>query len=225
MGKIRKTAGLLIFAAAVLALAMSAAASSRWTKLQAKYLQDEEADRLIFVQCTGGSRARVLMYKKKEKADGTYKWKRIVNTRAYIGRNGLGKQREGDAKTPRGTFTPTEAFGILPDPGVSGLKYTQLTADLYWSGESGTYNTMVSSKTLGHVPANSEHLISYNPHYSYALNMGYNPENIEGKGSALFLHCFGSNPYTGGCVAVSRRNMKKILKNVTANTRICIYKK
>ena len=27
------------------------------------------------------------------------------------------------------------------------------------------------------------------------------------KGSAIFLHCFGTKGYTGGCVAVSRENM------------------
>ena len=82
---------------------------------------------------------------------------------------------------------------------------------------------MVDSRKLGHIPANSEHLLDYVPHYNYALDIGYNRKCVFGKGSAIFMHCFGTNPYTGGCVAVSEENMKTVLLNATKRTRICIY--
>ena len=48
-------------------------------------------------------------------ADG--KWRVIMNTLGYTGKKGFGKTKEGDKKTPVGTFTFNAAFGIAPDPG------------------------------------------------------------------------------------------------------------
>ena len=200
------------------------AASSRWSQLRSKYRNKKSTNRLIFVQYTGGSNCKVYMYKKVKNKKGKYRWEMILRCKGYVGRNGIWKTREGDVKTPVGTFKVTEAFGVYGNPGTS-VKYTKLTSSLYWSGEAGTYNTMVDSNVLGHIPANSEHLIDYQPHYNYALNIGYNKKNVFGKGSAIFLHCFGSNPYTGGCVAVSESNMKLIIQNLTKKTRVCIYPK
>lgn len=210
---------------ALLAAIPASAANPKWKALKTKYARNENTDRLIFVKYEGGSRATLYMLRKKVSADGSASWKQILKCRAYVGRNGINKKREGDRKTPTGTFRVTEGFGIKNNPGLKGLSYTKLNPYLYWSGEKATYNTMVDSRVLGHVPANSEHLISYNPQYNYALNMGYNRKNVYKKGSALFLHCTGNNPFTGGCVAVSKKNMIRIMKNTTAKTRICIYRK
>ena len=199
-----------------------AQAATRWSKLKDKY-RHKKTDRLIFVKYKGGTRCRVAMYRKVKKSSGVIKWKKVTACNGYVGKNGLGKQIEGDKKTPVGTFKITKAFGINKDPG-SAIGYTRLNKYLYWSGEQGTYNQMVDSRKLGHVPVNSEHLIDYDPHYRYVLAIGYNKKNVYGKGSAIFLHCLGSNPYTGGCVAVPQKNMKKMIQYVTKRTRICIYK-
>ena len=200
-----------------------AAEKSRWSALKDKYREKKNTDRLIFVKYTGGTSCHVYMLKKQLRKDGvTHKWKRILACRGYVGLNGIGKTREGDMTTPQGTFKIGEAFGILEDPGTK-IPYTQLNPYLYWSGEEGTYNTMVDSRELGHIPANSEHLIDYTMSYRYALDMGYNRKCVFKKGSALFLHCFGNNTYTAGCVAISEANMRTIRQNVTKKTRICIY--
>lgn len=199
-------------------------AATRWTKLQRKYLEKSSVNCLIFVKYTGGTRCQVLLYRKAKKANGTYTWKKKLSCNGYVGLYGIGKMQEGDAKTPTGVFKPTEAFGILDNPGTA-LKYTKLNPYLYWSGEWGTYNTMVDSRVLGHVPENSEHLIDYSPHYNYVINIGYNPKNTYWAGSAIFLHCTGYNPYTGGCVAISEQNMRTVLRTITKKTRVCIYAK
>ena len=221
-----KVIAALAFCAAVAFVSLSSiktqAASPIWNQLKAKYREKNGTNRLIFVKYTGGTSCKVVMLKKTRRKSGTFRWTRILSCSGYVGRNGIGKTREGDVKTPVGTFKITEAFGIKENPGTT-VKYTKVNPYLYWSGEYGTYNTMVDSRELGHVPENSEHLIDYVPHYNYGVNMGYNKKNVFGKGSALFLHCFGSNPYTGGCVAVSEENMVKILQNLTRRTRICIY--
>ena len=61
------------------------------------------------------------------------------------------------------------------------------------------------------------------PQFNYGLFLDYNKERIPGKGSYIFLHCDGPNPFTAGCVAVSEENMKFILQNVDNNVRVCIY--
>lgn len=61
----------------------------------------------------------------------------------------------------------------------------------------------------------SEHIVDYDPHYIYALNISYNEEGIPGRGSAFFLHGFGlSKPYTGGCVAIPLDKMLYVMQKV-----------
>ena len=50
-----------------------------------------------------------------------------------------------------------------------------------------------------------------------------NKEHTYGKGSAIFLHCFGDYPFTLGCISIAEENMVKVLRTVDANARICIY--
>ena len=44
-------------------------------------------------------------------------WQQIMSTPGFIGKNGLGKEKEGDNKTPVGVFKFNYALGIAPDPG------------------------------------------------------------------------------------------------------------
>ncbi len=195
---------------------------TRWGKILSKYHSSKKVDRLIFVKYKGKRKARLVVYKKK-KAGSDAKWKKTFSCGAITGQNGINKKREGDRKTPTGTFDITMGFGIKNNPGTK-IKYKKLNRYLYWSGERATYNQLVDSRKLGHAPY-GEHLISYNPHYNYALAIGYNPKNIYKKGSAIFLHVRGSSSYTAGCVGVSQKDMIKILKSTTKKTKICIYKK
>lgn len=61
----------------------------------------------------------------------------------------------------------------------------------------------------------SEHIVDYEYQYQYCLNISYNEEGKAGLGSAIFLHCLGPyKPYTGGCVALPKEEMIKVMKNV-----------
>ena len=149
-----------------------------------------------------------------QKINGT--WQEIMTTPGFIGKNGLGKTREGDAKTPVGTFHFTKAFGIATNPGCR-LPYTQVDENIYWSGDVNyRYNEMVDIREFPNLnKSDSEHIIDYNPHYIYCLNISYNEDGIAGKGSAIFLHCFGDRkPYTGGCVAIPESKMLFVMHNV-----------
>lgn len=193
-------------------------AADKWNKLLEKYEPSSSVNQLVFVQYEGGTKAQVILY---NKVNG--KFKQELKCQGYVGRNGIDKVREGDAKTPTGTFGFTKAFGIKNNPG-SRITYTKLNKNLYWCGDKTWYNQLIDIRKKKHY-CTGEHLIDYVPHYNYALALDYNKQGIYKKGSAIFLHCTGSNPYTGGCVAVSEKNMIKIMQTVDKNAKICIYKK
>ena len=158
------------------------ASSPDWV---AKLGEKKKATQLFVVAGVGKTTAYVSMHEKT--ADGS--WRQIISTPGYIGKQGLGKTREGDGKTPVGTFRFNAAFGIADDPGCRN--YPDLNK------------------------ADSEHLIDYLFPYQYAMNISYNEDGTPGRGSAIFLHCLGDQrPYTGGCVAIPRNHMITVLRNV-----------
>ncbi len=223
--KKKRLLGLITAIFLCILLAFSVQAANRWTKLQNKYLNKTSVDRLIFVKYKGRYKTKLFMYSKEQDEEGSNYWECLFKCKAYVGQNGINKKVEGDRKTPTGTFRITEGFGIYDNPGLQDLKYTKLNKYLYWSAEQDTYNTMVDARDLGRSYVAGEHLITYSPQYHYALVIGYNRKRIYKKGSGIFLHVMGYYPYTGGCVAVSEKNMVRIMKNTTDKTRICIYKK
>lgn len=171
----------------------------------------ENATQLAIVSGTHGSNA---IFSFHEKDGGT--WREIVSCQAYIGKKGWGKTREGDVKSPVGVYTFTEAFGILEDPGCP-MGYTQADDSHYWVGDSNSerYNTMVSTRDYDAFdPKESEHIIDYNPGYQYCLNISWNYDGTPRKGSAIFLHCYTKNKFTGGCVAIPEDDMRTVIQRV-----------
>ena len=186
-----------------------------------KYKMEQPVKQIILVaqSDTKISDARLFLLAKNARGE----WEEKLNCQAYLGKNGIGKEREGDVKTPTGDYGMTMAFGAKDNPG-SLIPYTKLTNSMYFCGDKEYYNQFIDVSKINHTcSGNSEHLLSYIPQYNYALVFDFNKENVYGKGSAIFLHCFGSYPFTMGCIAIAEENMVKILKAVDANARICIY--
>ena len=158
-----------------------------------------------------GSKAVVSMHEKS--AEGI--WEEVIRTdTAYIGKNGLGKTKQGDNKTPVGVFYPDKAFGIKPDPGCK-VPYTKVDDTNYWVGDnsSSRFNTFVTTREFTDFRKSAgEHLIEYTGFYNYCLNIGYNTARTPYKGSCIFLHCIGDTPYTHGCIAVPEATMVSILR-------------
>ena len=211
---------------AILALAsfsvVSAAkqeASPDWVK---NLPQAKTAKQLFVVAGVGKTTAWVSMHEKD--ADGN--WRILMTTPGFLGKEGLEKTKEGDAKTPIGTFHFNAAFGIAKDPGCV-IPYKQVDKNIYWSGDDRPgmkYNRMVDIREMPDLNIeDSEHIIDYDPHYTYAMNISYNEDGVPGLGSAIFLHCFGPyKPYTGGCVAIPVENMRFVMQNVRPDCVIVI---
>lgn len=187
--------------------------SPEWV-IKLKSLVDAKQIVVISVKNSNESVAEVSMHEKNEGG----RWEVLMETAGYIGKNGLGKVKEGDNKTPRGVFRFTCTFGIADPPSDirdGGFIYKKVDGNKYWSGDSKIgYNKMVDVKNCPGLNKNdSEHLIDYKKQYQYCLNINYNIECIPGKGSAIFFHCKGNYGYTGGCVAVPEECVLFVVRN------------
>ena len=150
-----------------------------------------------------------------------------IKTTAYIGKNGVTDNKiEGDKKTPLGEFELGIMLGMHPKNEIKkdiNLEYMQITENMYWVSDQNSkyYNRLVDISRVTKDWDFAEHLIDYKIQYEYLIEIKSNPNNIPGKGSAIFLHCNKSN-YTEGCIAVDKNNIKKIVECVDKNTKICI---
>ncbi len=185
---------------------------------------DRDGEYRIGVKCAidGDFHAELSIYRAN---GGSYE--KIFTCPAVVGANGPGKQSEGDTKTPLGTWTIGEAYGIKDDPG-SLLPYTKITDDMYWcaTGSNSTnYNQLLyGSDDPGADHSEDEHLIDYEVPYAYLLDLGYNRACAPYAGNAIFLHCWrGPDTPTGGCVGISEEDMVTVLRTVTPGTSVTVY--
>ena len=139
-----------------------------------------QTDQIVLVDYTGGSKAVLSLH---EKVDGI--WTEVLSCDAYVGKNGIGKTKAGDKKTPEGTYNLTTPFGIKDDPGAQ-MPYTKVTKYHYWCGDSNSeyYNKLVDERKVDRKHTKSdEYLIDYKGVYNYCLFIDYNAEGIPNKGN------------------------------------------
>ena len=60
----------------------------KWNQLLETYEKDSSVNQLIFVKYQGGSDAQVIFYEK-----GTNSWKEAFSCQAYVGKNGIDKEK------------------------------------------------------------------------------------------------------------------------------------
>lgn len=142
-------------------------------------------------------------------------WHRLYLVSAVIGRNGLapaGGKKEGDGKTPSGIYPLGPAFGYAASINT-GLPYMQAADNDFWVDDvrSMQYNQWVS----GSPAADSfERMKRTDNLYQYGVVIRYNMQPvIPGAGSAIFMHVWRRyDSPTSGCVALSQRYLRKILR-------------
>ena len=146
---------------------------------------------------------------------------------AHLGSNGLSSRpSESRSATPVGSFTLTQAFGALANPGTA-LPYVHTDDGDWWISQPGPlYNTRQHCSggcafTQGDP---NEHLRAITPQYNYAVVIDYNRFPVhQGAGSAFFLHVTDGSP-TAGCVAIPQSRLVSIMKwlDPAAHPRIVI---
>lgn len=186
----------------------------------------EDVEQMIVIAGHDGTYARVTLYQKNLTGSDPFQcqWTVLVDSEGRMGRNGMGKEIEGDEKTPVGLYTAGMVFGNKENPGTA-LSYTHVTPTHYWVGDSNSpyYNQFVDTKVIGDVfdKGKSEHLSAYGAVYNYCLDMGYNTDGTPHKGSALFLHC--TNGYgTAGCVGIPEEDMAEILRQLKPGAKVLL---
>ncbi|MER5649765.1 L,D-transpeptidase family protein [Streptosporangium sp. NPDC002524] len=133
---------------------------------------------------------------------------------ANVGESGIappGRKREGDGRTPSGTYGFDFMFGAKPDPGVR-FPYRQARSHDKWDDDSASplYNTWVDARHAD--PGVSPENMLNPPAYDYGAVIAYNTgERTPHLGSAIFLHVNTGVP-TSGCVSLPVDKLLKVLR-------------
>jgi L,D-peptidoglycan transpeptidase YkuD (ErfK/YbiS/YcfS/YnhG family) len=132
---------------------------------------------------------------------------------ARVGYNGIaapGGKREGDGKTPSGTYGFSFFFGVQRNLGFSFPFRPAYTYD-FWDDDRASirYNEWVDA--LVHNPGARPEPMHQVPAYDYAAVIAYNLARVRGLGSAIFLHV-GTGSATAGCVSLPRAELIGVLR-------------
>jgi L,D-peptidoglycan transpeptidase YkuD (ErfK/YbiS/YcfS/YnhG family) len=203
----------------------SAPAAPRGQALPLSY-GTSNATRVITVvaSSTGSTTARLQAWSKAP-GGGWLRYGSAVT--AHVGADGVTTQAsESKSATPMGSFTLTQSFGALSNPGTP-LPYFRTDPSDWWISQSGSlYNTHQHCSggcafTQGDP---NEHLQAITPQYNYAVVIDYNRFPVrQGAGSAFFLHVTDGSA-TAGCVAVPQATLVTLMRWLTpaAHPRILI---
>ena len=142
-----------------------------------------------------------------------------------IGKRGISKiKKEGDNRTPKGKYKfktllyRKDRVNLIK----TSIKKKKINKNMGWCDDpkSNYYNKLIKYP----FKYSSEKLYKKNNTYDIILVINYNLNPvIPGKGSAVFLHIATKNyKPTKGCIAVSKKNMRLILKHIKKNTTIII---
>ncbi|MDO4976652.1 MAG: hypothetical protein Q4E53_05250 [Eubacteriales bacterium] len=189
-----------------------------WRETLQNYRKDDNVKQILLVRYTGGCSANAFFYEKSEHNNA---WELTLESDVYVGKHGIDKTGEGDAKTPTADFGVRRAFGILPNPGAK-LDYLDVTENTYACDEDCEYyNQIIDSKETGH-ECTGEDMYTFTPEYNYGIETSFNDANHYPDGSAVFLHCKGAKAFTGGCVAFDQKDMEYIIKHAEKGMRVVI---
>lgn len=132
--------------------------------------------------------------------------------RGHVGRNGVapaGAKREGDGRTPSGTYLLGRGFGGSGNPGVR-FRWTVVDSRDVWVDDvrSSPYNSWQRDPARGRWTSAERLLQRY---YALAQVVDYNTMRVPGKGSAIFLH-LDHGSATAGCITLQRSDLLAVLR-------------
>ena len=142
-----------------------------------------------------------------------------------IGKKGIGsKKKEGDLITPRGKYKVK--YILYRKDRIkkiqSEMRIIKIEKNMGWCDDprSRNYNKLIK------LPSNYKHekLFKKENIYDIILVLNYNMRPIKkNKGSAIFIHVSKKNfKKTEGCVAIQKRDLLKIVKEIKKNTKVMI---
>ena len=143
-----------------------------------------------------------------------------------IGKNGLTrKKKEGDKKTPRGTFKIENLYfrkDRLEKPFTS-LKCIEIKKEMGWCNDvkyPKIYNKLFKTKKK----IKHEKLKRNDYKYDLIIPIKYNFKNpVVGKGSCIFIHLTKNYNPTAGCIGLVKKDFFIMLKIIKKNSKIKIF--
>ena len=138
-----------------------------------------------------------------------------------IGKRGIGtKKKEGDQITPKGKFKIKSILYRKDRVNNFRCKFVKLAIqkNMGWCDDpnSKSYNKLIRFP----FKYNAEKLYRSDNTYDIILILNYNLNPIrKGKGSAIFIHVAKKKfNKTLGCIAISKKDLKKVIKKINKKT-------
>ena len=168
----------------------------------------EESSQIVRVFDVKWQGAKMALYEKSGE-----KWRRVSEVWSVsIGRSGVGKRKEGDGKTPLGIYSLNEVYGYK-DLNTSMPFYLSTEKTLCIDDvNSRYYNRIVDSEVVKRDYKSFEYMRRRDGLYEIVVTVGYNPRNIPGRGSCIFLHIGSGDKPTAGCVAMEKEKIKRLVE-------------
>ena len=146
--------------------------------------------------------------------------------RCCIGKNGISKKKkEGDKKTPVGTFQlgPLYFRTDKINKPFTKLRKIKIKKNMGWCNDiknKNYYNKFINiNKNLKH-----EKLFRNDYKYNLIVPIKYNyKKKVIGKGSCIFLHLTKNYKPTAGCIALKEKDFLILLKLINKKTKIKIF--
>jgi len=168
----------------------------------------QKARQMVKVYNAHGHTAALAWFEKRGDA-----WVQVSDEwEVSVGREGLGKTKEGDGKTPVGVFALGEVYGYRKTP--TPMPFFQSDEHLVCvdDAQSRYYNRIVDRRRVLEDFKSFENMRRADNLYALLVTVGYNRENVPGRGSCIFLHIRRKDKGpTAGCVALPIEAMKKLV--------------
>ena len=141
------------------------------------------------------------------------------------------KKVEGDKTTPIGKWRLEKVYYrpdrvLRPKPKKNIFKINQITKYCGWCDDirSKYYNKYLNINNLRSPQVGFEKLWREDNAYDIVIQISHNTNPIiKNKGSAIFIHCsFEDFRSTAGCVALKKRDLIFLIKNVKSDAYIRI---
>jgi L,D-peptidoglycan transpeptidase YkuD (ErfK/YbiS/YcfS/YnhG family) len=130
----------------------------------------------------------------------------------YAGFAPPGAKREGDGRTPSGSYHFSFFFGVDRNPGVH-FRWRHAHRYDYWDDDSASprYNEWVNTRRHPGAAGRSPEPLHVRPAYRDVAAIAYNTARTPGRGSAIFLHVTHHSA-TNGCIALPRPEVIALLR-------------
>ena len=144
----------------------------------------------------------------------SFGWNGLASGQGKV--RGLPARKEGDGRTPAGTYPLESVFGRAASF-PTRMPYLAVTRDLEAVDDPASrfYNRIVDRRKIARPDwKSSEQMLRDDHVYDLGVVIGYNTNPaMPGKGSCIFLHIWKSpGAATAGCIAMPRRDIERIVR-------------